>query len=114
MSLPLKWEFPGGKLEPGELPEECIVRELMEELEIEVDLLGRGPAIRYPIGPDPIIELLPFVCKIKAGTLRLVEHHDSRWGTVAEIRDLDWAPADIAVLDWWHKNKGEYIRFTGF
>ena len=100
MKMPLKWEFPGGKLETGEAPEVCIKRELQEELGIEVELLWRGPDAPYPV-EDPHITLIPFVVRITGGLLHPVEHAEIRWCTPEELPHLDWAPADVPVLEWW-------------
>ena len=100
MRKPLKWEFPGGKIEPGETLEDCIRRELKEELGIEVELLWRGPDFPYPID-QPDIALLPFVVRITGGILHPAEHAELRWCTREELPHLDWAEADVPVLEWW-------------
>lgn len=100
MRLPLKWEFPGGKLEADESMEECMRRELREELGIEVDLLSQGPGVFYPRS-NPEIELIPFVARIISGVLNPAEHAELRWCSAEELSQLDWAEADIDVLRWW-------------
>ncbi|MDD2319540.1 MAG: (deoxy)nucleoside triphosphate pyrophosphohydrolase [Geobacteraceae bacterium] len=98
MSMPLKWEFPGGKLHDGESPEECLERELEEELGIRV-------TIRHPLPPvhhryqEFAIELIPFVCTLAGGTLVLHEHRALAWLSPHELTDLDWPAADIPVID---------------
>jgi 8-oxo-dGTP diphosphatase len=97
MSMPLKWEFPGGKLHIGESPEECLARELEEEL-------GIGVTIRHPLPPvhhryeDFFIELIPFVCTLREGTIVLFEHRALAWLSPHELSDLDWPEADIPVI----------------
>lgn len=100
MRLPLKWEFPGGKLETNESLEDCMRRELKEELGIEIELLTQGPGVFYPIA-DPEIELIPFVGRITSGVLNPIEHSELRWCSAEELSQLDWAEADIDVLQWW-------------
>lgn len=69
MSLPLKWEFPGGKLEPGELARECIVREIEEELNLQIQVLDRAPSIIHHYDRTKELELIPFVCDWIGGAL---------------------------------------------
>ncbi len=99
MRLPLKWEFPGGKIEAGESAEACIRRELQEELGIKVEMLQRGPGVHYPV-EKPEIELIPFIGRITGGELHPLEHAELRWCTREELLELDWAEADVDVLKW--------------
>lgn len=97
MSEPLKWEFPGGKVEPGEDPREALRREIREELHLEVEvgtLLGRGESAVD--GRRIVLDI--YAATILAGEVRLVEHQDWGWFTAAEIDRLDWADADLPVL----------------
>jgi len=98
MSLPLKWEFPGGKLKRGESPASCLRRELKEELEIAVSVLEElSPAIhRYPAFT---VTLHPFRCAIESGTLTLHEHAAVLWLAPAQLLSLDWAEADLPVIE---------------
>lgn len=97
MSLPMKWEFPGGKLEAGETAEECLVRELQEELGITVRV---GQAL------DPVthqyatftVTLYPFWCDQPEGELILHEHLASCWLLPSELPGLDWAEADWPII----------------
>jgi 8-oxo-dGTP diphosphatase len=98
MHLPLKWEFPGGKMEEGESEEECIVREIKEELNIEIELVRRLPSAKYDY-PNFTIELIAFVARIVGGQIRLREHKDIRYVTKEQLRDLDWAAADVPVVE---------------
>lgn len=100
MSHPLKWEFPGGKLEEGEDTRLCIEREILEELEVVIEVLEGGPAVIYP-AKDPRIELIPFVAKITSGKLHAVEHAALKWCNASELEELDWAGADLKILAWW-------------
>src|SRR5690606_31070898 len=98
MKLPLKWEFPGGKIDSDETPEACISRELMEELNIEVQILARLSNSQHEY-ESFTINLIPFIVKLVAGKLILREHKAFKWATVDELKSLDWAPADLPVLD---------------
>ena len=92
------WEIPGGKLEPGESPEQCIVREIREELATEV----RAERILGMIDYDyPAFHLTMhcILCSIVSGDLQLLEHEAARWLTRETLRSVDWLPADKLILD---------------
>jgi 8-oxo-dGTP diphosphatase len=99
MSLPHKWEFPGGKIEPGEKPEHALKRELSEELGIEIEVLQefRSNFHRYSEGKQ--IELIPFLARIVDGNPDPVEHQAVIWLGVNELVGLDWADADVPIVD---------------
>lgn len=97
MSLPLKWEFPGGKIKDGEHPEECLKRELYEELGIAI-AINRALDTRTHQYPTFIITLYPFVCNITAGEIKLHEHKAFTWLPPDKLNELDWAEADIPVI----------------
>ena len=98
MSLPLKWEFPGGKIKSGESPEACLRRELKEELEIAVSVLEALPPAthRYPAFS---VTLHPFRCAIGSGAITLHEHAAVLWIAPAGLPTLDWAEADLPVIE---------------
>lgn len=100
MSMPLKLEFPGGKVREGESPEECLVRELEEELGLKVRIVRPLPAVfhRYP---EFTIELFPFVCALAGGRLRLNEHSAVAWLAPSLLREMDWAAADIPAVEYY-------------
>jgi 8-oxo-dGTP diphosphatase len=97
MSLPLKWEFPGGKIEENETAENCILREIKEELNIEIKLITRLES-KYFEYPSFSINLTPFISKYLSGEINLVEHKDFKWLTKEELISLDWAAADMPIL----------------
>jgi 8-oxo-dGTP diphosphatase len=99
MQLPGKWEFPGGKTEQGELPEDCIKREIREELGIEIEIIEKLPAKKHNYSPGFHFELVPFRCRQVEGILEPGEHEEVRWLAKEELRKLNWAAADIPVLE---------------
>ena len=98
MQLALKWEFPGGKIEANETDEQCLHRELKEELGIEILILYKMES--KPFHYDKFsINLIPFVANYISGEIMLHEHKDFKWLTKEEMIGLDWASADIPVLE---------------
>lgn len=97
MPHPLKWEFPGGKLKPGESPEGSIIREIREELGVKISVIQLLPSVRHRYS-DADIKLIPFVCSIKEGEIDLSEHKSYRWVHRSELSRVDWLEADIEVV----------------
>lgn len=97
MVMPLKWEFPGGKMEPGEAPETCLERELMEEMGIGIIIRRSLPSSTHYY-PDFTVILHPFVCAIAAGKILLHEHRAIAWMKPDELASLDWLEADYPIL----------------
>lgn len=93
-----QWEFPGGKVDAGESPAAALIRELMEELAVGVE-------VGEPLTPviwayeDRVIQLSPFRCRIVSGELRAVEHEELRWCAAENFAELEWAAADLPILD---------------
>lgn len=98
MPLPGKWEFPGGKLHEGESEEACIRREIREELAIDIRILRRLTPSTGHSGTTALT-LIPFVAAYGSGTIHLAEHSEARWLTAAELPALDWAPADLPIVE---------------
>ena len=98
MALALKWEFPGGKLEEGESHEACLLREIKEELNIEIKIVEplKPNSHHYPNGKE--IQLVPFICEYISGDLKLAEHADFKWLKKEALLGLDWAAADIPIV----------------
>lgn len=97
MSLPLKWEFPGGKIESGETPEGCLHRELQEELGITVRVVQGIEPVTHQY-PTFGVTLYPFWCDHLQGEVILHEHSAIRWLEPEELPTLDWAAADWPII----------------
>lgn len=96
-SHPFQWEFPGGKIDPDESAEQCIIREIQEELNIEIEVLAKLNAVEFDYGTKQI-HLIPFVCKIISGEIRLTEHLNLQWFTLNDCKIIDWAKADQQLI----------------
>lgn len=92
------WEIPGGKLEPGETPEECIVREIREELATEVRAEHILGVVDYDY-PTFHLTMHCILCTIVSGKLQLLEHEAAKWVNKETLRSVDWLPADQLILD---------------
>lgn len=91
------WEFPGGKLEPGEQPQEAVVRELAEELDVCVEAGELLCTVEWDY-PTFHLRMYCLECRLVSGTIRLREHADARWLSADELHSVDWLPADVEVL----------------
>lgn len=96
--LAKKWEFPGGKIEKNETPEEALKRELVEELKLEVDVKGHFLTVDHEY-ENFTISLHSYLCEAKSEQITLLEHLDSKWLKLADLDNLDWAAADIPIVD---------------
>ena len=98
-NLACLWEFPGGKIEEDESPRQALIREIKEELLIEVDVAPEAfDQVRYDYDFGRV-ELTTFLCRLKDEAPRLCEHIDFRWLSADELLDVDWAPADIPTVE---------------
>jgi 8-oxo-dGTP diphosphatase len=98
MTLPLKWEFPGGKKQPNETNAECLQRELFEELNIQVIVKDRFMDNKHQY-KNFEIHLIAYFAEIEVGTILLYEHGKVGWFSKDQLNNLEWAPADIPIVD---------------
>lgn len=92
------WEFPGGKIEPNETKEEAIIREIKEEMDIDIEakkFIGQK-VFNYP---DKDINLIAIECKQIKGDIKLNEHEDIKWVNKNELRNFNFAPADKFIIN---------------
>lgn len=97
------WEFPGGKIEPGETKKQALVREIKEELNIEINVDKFAIDIEYQY-PNFYLFMSCFMCSIKEGSIKLLEHNDGKWITKEELNTLNWLPADIDAVNYLKEN----------
>lgn len=91
------WEFPGGKIEPGEAPQDATAREIREELGVQIDVGEMLHTVEWDY-PAFHLSMQCFTAQITGGALQLREHTDSRWLNAASLRSVDWLPADVDLL----------------
>lgn len=98
MNFEGKWEFPGGKVDKGETPEQALKREIQEELcmEILVDQKELEWSHEYSFGK---VQFIAYNSRVNTGTLKLVEHMDYRWENISNLKNYDWTPADIELVN---------------
>ncbi|HYE82742.1 MAG TPA: 8-oxo-dGTP diphosphatase MutT [Clostridia bacterium] len=96
--MELRWEFPGGKLEPDEDPEDCIIREIKEELDMEIEVADIYKVVKFKYEEKDIL-LLCYLCKIRKGEGKTLECNDFRWIERKDLPNFDFVPADLAIVE---------------
>ena len=91
------WEFPGGKVEPGETPEAALVREIREELAVEISVGELLTTVEYDY-PNFHLTMHCYLCQLTGGEFRLLEHQTDRWLGKGELYSVEWLPADVGVI----------------
>jgi len=94
---PFQWEFPGGKIKPGETEADCILREIKEELDLHLEIKEKIDTVVFDYGFKKI-ELIPFICFIRDGKLKLTEHVDYRWIRWQEASSMNISEADKKIV----------------
>mgnify|MGYP006153786359 FL=1 len=96
--IAFKYEFPGGKVESGETNEAAIKREILEELSLEISIDSQFLTVNHEY-PDFILTMHSFICSCDNPSIELSEHIDFKWLDKTELRTLDWAAADLPIVD---------------
>ncbi len=92
-----KWEFPGGKMEAGETEEQTIIREIREELDMQIKVQSKLLTVEHPY-PDFHLTMHTYLCETEQSEPKLTEHLAFRWLSIDELEVLDWAGADVPVV----------------
>ncbi|MCH1981160.1 (deoxy)nucleoside triphosphate pyrophosphohydrolase [Ruminococcus sp. OA3] len=92
------WEFPGGKIEEGETPQEALEREIKEELDTVIEVEELVDTVEYDY-PEFHLSMKCYLCNVIQGTLKLCEHKAAKWLGKEALNSVDWLPADIALIE---------------
>ncbi len=109
MDLPGKWEFPGGKIEEGENPEVCLVREIEEELSVRIKIFGSLSPSEHSYSSEKIIRLIPFVARLESFDFHLLEHEQIAWLGEKDLISVDWAAADLPIM---HELREKWVKLV--
>jgi len=108
-SHPFQWEFPGGKILPGESPESCIIREIREELDIEIEISEQIIPVTFDY-ETKTIELIPFICHWENEDIQLNVHKAIKWILLEELAEIDFSGADKKLIS----NKENLLRLKKY
>ena len=100
------WEFPGGKIEPGEMPETALAREIKEELDSEIAVEQYLTTVEHDY-PEFHLSMDCYWCKVKSGKLTLSEHEAAKWLPLDNLHQVNWLPADVKVVEAIEKSQDE-------
>ena len=92
------WEFPGGKMEAGETEEQTIIREIREELDMQIEVKSKLLTVEHPY-PDFHLTMHTYLCETEQSEPKLTEHLAFRWLSLQELADMDWAGGDVPVME---------------
>lgn len=93
-----KWEFPGGKMESGETEEQTIIREIREELDMQIEVKSKLLTVEH-LYPDFHLTMHTYLCKTEQSEPKLTEHLAFRWLSIDELGEMDWAGGDVPVVE---------------